>query len=1162
MAVRTPPQQLRIRLFGQPQFALGDEPFRFAGRPKTMPLLAHVLLHRSRPVSRASLAFLLWEDETEATARANLRRHLLHVAQALPESTEPWLLVETDSVQWNPDAPIWLDVDEFERLVTRADARADAVALYAGDLLENLDDEWLFLPRERLRTQYLRALDELVIEARSRRRFPAAIDYAQRILSAEPLREDAVRQLMAIRYESGDRAGALQTYERFVRLLRSEIDVDPMPETVALRDRIMRNADVANAARAQPPDPTAQPRVMLGFAGRTTEMEQLRALWSRAARGRGGLALVAGEAGIGKTRLVSELATRAEAEGGRVLWGTTAYPESSPYQALVEALRGAIGILAALDVDAAAVAALRPLLPELSDRRSDLPVLSAADPAREQTRLFEALEACLAAIARPRPVMLVLEDLHWAGSATIAALDFLARRLERHPILLVATYRDDETPKSLRSTRRNLQQDGLAQHVPVGRLSLDAVTEIVAGVIDAGQLDADRAEKLWAASEGSPLFLSELIRELVETGDDSTLPPTLQNVIASRVARLSDAAGSLLGIVSVIGPAFDIDVTREITGWDERQLLEGIDELLARHLVREAGRRMGFEYAFTHHLIRGAVYETLAAEARRVWHRRIARALEGLHADVDSLAGEIARHFELGGDEQPALPYYLRAARHAEALHAHDEALAILAHAQTFALPHDLHAEALLLAETIHRRTGNRAAQQADIDALEQLAQGDEELLRNVLHRKILLARSLGLRDDERAYIDALEILIRTADDDAWRGRLLACKAEHLALLNRFVEADAAAREALRIHDSLANVAAQVADLCLLVSVATHRGELEIAAAHLAQAQQLAESRGNPRLVADTLFAASGAALMVHDSTGCMKLARTAREQYALLGDRESEADALARIATVLARLGRHDEARAHNVEAAAIFEAINKRQGLAIAVLNLGLISCRMGVLGRAIAEFERAAELFRSIHDTRGQTVCAINLACLRLRRGETDQAKTDAQLALDLSRRMKHTVYEAEALANLGAAERDLGELDLAIEHMQLGLTRQLETGRVSDRANDLADLALAYHLKGDSTAACEAIGEMLTSVDGASDLSLWPQNLYWIAARVYRGAGRDDEWPRLLETAHRIMNERASVLSDPAERTAFFALPLNREIDDASAGRGWPDHAAQI
>jgi DNA-binding SARP family transcriptional activator len=956
MTAHNTTQQLRIGLLGQPHFALGDVAFKFSARPKCVPLLAYLLLHRVRPVPRDTLAFLLWADDTEEDARAKLRRHLNHAQNALPEAPVAWILADSETVQWNPETNFQLDVDEFERLLA-TEARAQAVTLYAGDLLESLGDEWLLSSRERLRSLYLRALAELVLEHRSARRFAAAIEYAQRILTVDPLREDAVRQLITVRYESGDRAGALQEFERFARQLRAELDVAPMPETTALRDVIVHNSQVSAAPSEKHFGPLVSAPTGLPFAGRAIEMEQLRALWSRAASGRGCVAFVAGEAGIGKTRLASEFAARAEAEGGRVLWGTTAYPETAPYQAFAEALRAALGIVAALDVKPIWLSTIRQLVPELGERRAGLPVLGAVDPEREQTRLLEALTACVAGLARPRPLVLVLEDLHWAGAATISAFEFVARRVEQHAILLVATYRDDETPSSLRSVRRSLQQDASAQHLALGRLRFEAVSHIVASTLAGTDDDGGTAKKLWQASEGSPLFLSELIRDAAESAMGSSLPVTLQNVIESRVARLTSGARSILEIVCVIGPAFDIDVTREITGWDEHALLEALDELLARHLIREAGRRPGFDYVFTHHLIRVAVYEALPAEPRRVRHRRIARAFEVLHEGArDSLASDIARHFELGGDGFRAAPYYLKAARHAESLHAHEEASAFLSRAEAHGLSRDLRCEALLLGETIHRRTGHRSAQQEDIDRLERLGDPDGELRAEVFYRKVLLARSLGSRDEELAFINELE-RVPEARDARWRGRIFACRADYYALVNRFDEAGEAARAALEIHEALSDVDGQVADLCLLVSVATHLGSLSLAREHLAAAQKLAEATGNPRLVADTLFAASSSALMLHDLTACIALATTATELYVSLGDREGEADALARKATALARLGRRDEAREQNLAAAAIFESIGKRQGLAVAVLNIGLISCRIGVIGRAIGEFERSA-------------------------------------------------------------------------------------------------------------------------------------------------------------------------------------------------------------
>src|SRR5207302_10533623 len=235
-----------IYLFGQARFAYEGKPHKFSAPPKALPLLAYLLLNRDGPVSREKVAFTIWEDDSEEDARANLRRHLHHVQRALPRPAEdrPWVLADGDSLQWNPAADWWLDVAEFKRIAARPSERVAAVELYVGDLLENLYDEWLYAPRDALRNAYQALLGELLHESRSTRDFSRAAGYAQRILANDPWREDTVRQLMAIRYEGGDRAGALAVYQQFDQRLRDEMDVDPMPETSALRDAILRNEPV------------------------------------------------------------------------------------------------------------------------------------------------------------------------------------------------------------------------------------------------------------------------------------------------------------------------------------------------------------------------------------------------------------------------------------------------------------------------------------------------------------------------------------------------------------------------------------------------------------------------------------------------------------------------------------------------------------------------------------------------------------------------------------------------------------------------------------------------------------------------------------------------------------------------------------------------------
>ena len=179
----------------------------------------------------------------EDVARANLRRHLHHLKRALPPAVEghPWLLIDAQTVRWNPEGHYRLDVAEFERLSADPATIAQAVDLYTGNLLADQYDDWLFYHREHLRNLYFADLDHLIRHHRARRDYPAAIVYSASLLAHDPLREDTVRLLMALHYEAGDRAGALHEYDLFLKHLRAELGVYPMPETVALYEAILRN---------------------------------------------------------------------------------------------------------------------------------------------------------------------------------------------------------------------------------------------------------------------------------------------------------------------------------------------------------------------------------------------------------------------------------------------------------------------------------------------------------------------------------------------------------------------------------------------------------------------------------------------------------------------------------------------------------------------------------------------------------------------------------------------------------------------------------------------------------------------------------------------------------------------------------------------------------
>lgn len=1156
---------------------VGDVQARFKVPPKTIPMWAYLLLNRDQWVSRQKLAFTLWPEAAEEEARTNLRRHIYHLRHALQSmpSNRPWLVYDAETVGWNPEADYWLDVDEFERFSKNPETTMKAVELYAGDLLEDQYDDWIFYPREHFRNLYIADLQQLIQRFWSQQDYPNAISCVNRLLTLDPFREDAVRQLMALRYESGDRSGSLRDYERFILSLRQELSIDPMPETIALYEMVFRDKGLAIQAGTGEEFILQEKRdrqVRLPFVGRERDIETLKGWWSRAARRQASLVMIGGEAGVGKTRLVEEFAHIVENQGGRVLKGSTFPEEQAPYQSIVIAFRSALPMLAALDIDPHWLAAVATLIPELRtlhvDRRRPLPVMTKVDPETDRARLYEAFTLCLEELARTRPVLLILEDLHWATASTISLLEYITRRLVHHPLMVLTTYRQDEARqgRTLAEFRRELQRENLLVHMALERLTLSAITNLVSQLAGKTQEISGIAERLFTASEGNPLFLLELIRDLLEQGSINiqegmwnlsdasfrSIPNKVSSMILERIGRLPARSRSLAEIAAVIGPVFDVELACLVSGWSESQVLDCLDELMDQLIVREVMTGSRFDYTFTHDLIQYTIYEATSLPSRKRRHRRVAHIMEKYRFDPSGdLAGVLAAHFDRGGEPERAARYYLKTAQWALATYADDEALSALDCALKSTTEPHLCFKLLLLREDIWHRRGERQAQEADLLQLIGLASdiGGEEGWCEVLLRQIRLRHALGDRQMEGELITALKLRAISSGMERWQAEALRAEATYQILLGQYDIASACLKKALPLFESCHDIHGQVACYCLSIEIATHRSLYDTIKSLSQRAYLLAESSGDQSLLVGPLRTAAGAAFANQEYEACLTLSQQMIDLCRTISDREGEADALTRLGTSQARLFRVQEARQSYQRATVLYDKLGKRQGQAAVRLNAGILANRLGHYSQAILLFEQAGELFNPLDDLRGQMLSALNLSAAAIFQEDFPIARRAAQHGLDLARQLKIPFVEANALGNLGECDLNLGYAKQAIQHLEAGLAIRHEHNLPEgDSSADLAILAIAYLQAGEMEKArqiSEKLVELVFSINKADQIA-YPQQGLWAAAQVFRVVGDIVRSQKLVEEAYTLLQEKTAVIPDAESREAFLKLPFNRKV----------------
>ncbi|HZU68694.1 MAG TPA: AAA family ATPase [Ktedonobacteraceae bacterium] len=692
---------LHIHLLGDFLLLSEDTPVLTINSPKLQSLLAYLVLHRNAPQDRSHLAFLMWPDSTEERAHSSLRKLLHQLRQALPD-IDSFLDADRQSLYWRPaEGANWtLDVQDFEQQLAQAEQRKDmtlmrhalehAVSLYRGDLLPSCYDEWILPERDRLRQLFFSAAERLLALLEEERDYDAAIQVAQQLLRLDSLHEATYRQLMRLHALRGDRAAALRVYHTCAQVLERELGTEPGQVTRALYESLLESE---NSLRV-PTGSLASRGTEAPLLGRKSEWRQIQEVWRKAARGHPHVVILSGEAGIGKTRLAEEMVAWVSRQGMTAASarcypaiGQLAYAPVTTWLQTNEIQSG----LPALDP--AWLTEIARLVPEILATRPKLARPAAMTEGWQRRHFFEALAR--AVLNARQPLLLLLDDLQWCDNETLEWLHYLLRFDKSARLLLMSTVRAEEIMPGhpLEAFLGTLQRDGMVTEIALGPLDTTETTSLAEHVLG-HPLEPAMINQLYAETEGNPLFVVEMARAgTLEQNEKeqssarsslallsqaaSTLPPTVQSVLAARLAQLSPLAREIANVAAVIGRAFTFDVLVKASGESEDAVVHGLDELWQRHIVREQGGSMDQAYDFSHDKLRKQAYDALSPAHRRLLHRRVAEALEAVfEEEVDGVSGQVAFHYEQAGLPERAIPYYRRAGEYSMGIYANAEALA------------------------------------------------------------------------------------------------------------------------------------------------------------------------------------------------------------------------------------------------------------------------------------------------------------------------------------------------------------------------------------------------------------------------------------------------------------------------------------------------------
>jgi len=908
--------------------------------------------------------------------------------------------------------------------------------------------------------------------------------------------------------------------------------------------------------------------------GRTPEFAALGLLVEQARGGQGHIALIAGEAGIGKSRLVSELKALATVQGFLVVQGAC-FPAdfTYPYAPLLDLLRSLVASnpegsgqtqgTSSINRHSTAPALetlahdIFPLLPELvPDQTIPLPRL---EPEQEKHRLFAVLATFFLHLSTQAPVLFIIEDVHWSDDTSLDFLHYLARRSASQPLLLLVTYRHEEMRPELSSWLAQLDRERLTHKTRLAPLARNEVDAMLSAIFEERHtsfdmrrfLHGELLDALYTLTEGNPFFVEETLGSLIAAGDifyvqgywnrragsAISIPQSVQDAVQRRTARLSEAARHVLTLAAVTGRHFDFALLQQLTQYDEQQLLLLMKELVSAQLVVEESAD---RFAFRHALTRQAIYMQLLTRERRMLHRSIAETMEQQPPVTPELHLEdLAYHFYQARDWQKTVDYAQRAGEKALGLYAHRSAIDYF----TWALEAAGHLS-LPPPPALYRARGQAYDTLGEFDQAQRDYTQALDAARGMNNRAAewQCAIDLGFMWVGRDYAQAETwfrrafTLSQSLDDPALHARSLNRIGNWHLNVEQPHEALRYHREALAIFQRYHDARGIAETLDLLGMASYLGGDLAGGTAYYQQAIALFDELGNREGLTsslatltmgastyhtDALISVASLAEVLQDAERALGIARE-------IGRRSDEAYALFQLGLCLGSQGEYDQALAAGQQSLHIAEEIEHRQWQTAAHAMLGGMYTGLLAHQQARDHFEQALVLAQETHSLFWTRMATGYLASVSILLHDLAQAEKLLHAALSpdtlaetTTQRMLWCASVELALAQ-GYPARALEIIDRLVAS-----AAQAAPGQSSLRVLKLRGEALAaLQRPAEAEIAFEASQEM-AKAQGVRPMQ-W--RICIALGNLYQAQGRNSEAEQAFATARTLIEELAATITD--------------------------------